>query len=51
MITNSQKEILAKLAGLCTKPLPKEFLGTEVNNRLWSAFELGKLYQEEETQQ
>ena len=41
-----QYRILVELASLCSKPLPTEFVGTEVNNRLWNAFELGKEWQE-----
>jgi hypothetical protein len=42
---SDQNSILMKLADLCVKPLPNDFIGTEVNNRLWEAFELGKQWQ------
>lgn len=45
-----QDKILLKLAALCVEPLPKDFLNTEVNNRVWSAFELGKLWKEIDAQ-
>lgn len=42
---SEQNRTLMKLVDLCIKSLPEDFIGTEVNNRLWEAFELGKQWQ------
>lgn len=46
---SDQDILLLKLAHLCADPLPRDFVGSEVNTRLWQAFELGKEWQRLET--
>ena len=42
---SDQDKILLKIVELCLAPVPKDFIGTAINHRIWEAFELGKLWQ------
>ena len=49
--TDRQKQIAIEVGMLSVKTLPKTFIYSDLHNRVWEAFELGREYQKEQNEQ